>query len=67
MSIGQYVSGPQRASDSRIQRVCVLVARVVDDQVGDHPDTSPVGLVDELGDIGDLAVLRQHCYRFKQC
>ena len=39
----------------------VLVARVVDDQVRDHPDTVAVGLVDELGDIGDLAVLRQHC------
>ncbi len=38
----------------------VLVAGVVDDQVGDHPDAAPVSLVDELGDIGDLAVLRQH-------
>ena len=39
---------------------CVLVARVVDDQVGDHPDTAPVGLIDELGHVGNLAVVGQH-------
>ncbi len=37
----------------------VLVAGVVHDQVGDDPDAPPVGLLDQLGDVGQLAVLGQ--------
>jgi hypothetical protein len=37
----------------------VLVAGVVHDQVGDDPDAALVRLLDQLDEVGDVAVLGQ--------
>lgn len=45
---------------ARLLEPLVLVARVVHDEVDDHPHAAGVGRVDELHEVGEVAELGQH-------